>query len=279
MASSIGGFTSLGPHAYIQRAASISSPSDPTVILIFGWMAAELSHLHKYTAKYREIYPNTTIILVRSPLSFFWTSARQLKARYVPVIAALEALECLHDRQRILTHSFSNGGAFHIVALANMLSQKTNQTFRSPSALIIDSAPGGHTLDKAMRAVTSPIKNTLARLLASGVFVLYYFFRWTFGHLLNKPNPVLAVMAALKNPRVLPWIDQRSPRLYIYSKVDEMVPSTDVEAHAAQSASEGLDVRKLRFEKSAHVSHARVYPEEYWATVKNLWADACQVKR
>ncbi|KAF8206846.1 hypothetical protein K438DRAFT_449121 [Mycena galopus ATCC 62051] len=101
---------------------------------------------------------------------------------------------------------------------------------------------------------------------------------WIFGQILNKPSPVLVMMAALRNPRVLPWIDERTPRLYLYSKVDEIVPMADVEVHAARSASEGLDVRKLCFDTSAHVAHARVYPEEYWGSVKRVWADACQAK-
>ncbi|KAJ6468307.1 hypothetical protein C8R45DRAFT_837987, partial [Mycena sanguinolenta] len=252
------------------------------VILIFGWMSAQLAHLHKYTAMYREIYPNATIILVRSPLSLFWTSASGLASglsRYAPLLAALEALGCLDDRQRILTHSFSNGGGFHLIALSKMLPPKIFQSPRSPSALIIDSAPGGDTLDKAMRAVTSPLKNTLIRLLASGVVVFYYCIMWTVGRIVSRPSPIAAMMTALRNPRVLPWIDERSPRLYIYSKADQMVPSVDVEAHAARCAREGLDVRKVCFDKSAHVTHARVYPEEYWAAVRSLWTDASQVKR
>lgn len=161
-----------------------------------------------------------------------------------------------------------------------MFSPKPTQTdLKSPSALIIDSAPGGATLGKAMRAVTSPIRNTWVKFLASGAFVLVYALLWIVGHILRNPNPILAMMAALRNPHVLPWIDQRTPRLYIYSKVDKMVPAADIEGHAAQCASEGLDVRKLRFEKSAHVAHARDYPEEYWAAVKNLWADASKGTR
>jgi hypothetical protein len=127
-----------------------------------------------------------------------------------------------------------------------------------------------------MLAVTSPIRNTLVRLLANGVVVLVYVCMWIVGHIMNRPNPVLTMMALLRNPRVLPWIDKRSPRLYIYSKVDTMIPSVDVEVHASRSASDGLDVRKLCFDNSPHVGHARVYPERYWAAVKDLWVDACR---
>ncbi|KAJ7470786.1 hypothetical protein FB451DRAFT_1135118 [Mycena latifolia] len=268
--------TPLGLHAFIYRATSASASStDPTVVIIFGWMSAKLPHLRKYFDVYREIYPHATLILVRSHLSFFWTS---FEARFRPVIDTLDALGCRENRQRILTHSFSNGGSFHLLALAGTLSTQTNNTQspRPPSALIIDSSPGGDSLQKIQNALTSPIKNSLLRLLANGCVMLGYCVLWiALGQILRQPSPVQVMMDALRRPRVLPWIDERSPRLYIYSKADDMVPWTDIEEHAARAASDGLDVRRLRFDNSAHVAHARVHPEEYWAAVKKVWADAC----
>ncbi|KAJ7036837.1 hypothetical protein C8F04DRAFT_1094543 [Mycena alexandri] len=271
-------FTPLGQHAYIQTPASGAVPSsstDPTVVLIFGWMSARLSHLHKYTAIYREIYPGATIILVRSHLDMFWTRRSARKARFQPVIEALKALGCLENRQRILTHTFSNGGALHLTAISEMFPSVSVDVPRSASSLIIDSAPGGDTLAKAMLAVLSPIKNVWIARLAQGAFVVLYFLWWLVGHLLRQPSPIRQMMNALRNPRVLPWIDDRTPRLYVYSKMDAMVPWVDIEEHAAQSASQGLDVRRVCFEKSPHVAHARLYPETYWAAVKDVWDDAC----
>ncbi|KAJ6553576.1 hypothetical protein DFH09DRAFT_1366190 [Mycena vulgaris] len=280
--SSAGSFLPLGRHAFIQRAASSpSTPDDtPTVIVIFGWMSAKLSHLHKYSAMYRKIYPHATLILVRSELSYIWATTSMLKARFRPVVEALEALGCLENRQRILTHTFSNGGSLHVLALARMLSSVPvdTQTLRPPSALIIDSSPGGDSLDRIQLALTSSIRNILLKLIANGFVRLVYCFLWIVGHLLRRPSPVQVIMAGLRRPRVLPWIDERSPRLYIYSKADEMVPWADVEENAAAAASEGLDVRRLRFDNSAHVAHARIHPEEYWAAVRNIWADACRGK-
>ncbi|KAJ7760634.1 hypothetical protein DFH07DRAFT_816203 [Mycena maculata] len=285
--SSVGSFTPLGHHAFIQRlASSPSSPSsnDPTVILIFGWMSAKLAHLHKYTTMYNQIYPDAIIILVRSHLSIFWKSGSALDARFKPVIEVLKALGCLENRQRILTHSFSNGGSFHLLELDRILSSRkkidtdgqTPQT--PPSALIIDSSPGGDTLDKLQLAVTSPLKSLVLRFLANLFIRLVFCVWWTRDQLLRRPSPIHKMMRALRRPRVLPWLDARSPRLYVYSKMDEMVPWRDVEEHAAQSAGDGLDVRLVCFEESPHVAHARVYPEEYWAAVRKVWADACAVR-
>lgn len=38
---------------------------------------------------------------------------------------------------------------------------------------------------------------------------------------------------------------------------------------------DGLDVRRVCFEKSPHVAHARFYPEQYWTAVREVWTDAC----
>ncbi|KAJ7732139.1 hypothetical protein B0H16DRAFT_1893125 [Mycena metata] len=272
-------FTPLGRHAYIQVPTADSVPSsltDPTVVIIFGWMSAKLSHLHKYTAIYREIWPGATIILVRSHLSVFWSPPSVLKARFKPVIEVLTALGCLEKRQRILTHTFSNGGAFHLKEFAKMFpSTAAADGPRPSSAFIIDSAPGGDTLAKLMLAVVSPIKNVwIGRLVQCAVVIIYGLW-WIVGHLLRQPNPIQAMMNALQNPRVVPWIDGCTPRLYVYSKADVMVPWADIEEHAAQSASQGLPVQRLCFEKSPHVAHARVYPEAYWTAVKNTWDAAC----
>ncbi|KAJ7163874.1 hypothetical protein C8R43DRAFT_1086263 [Mycena crocata] len=276
-------WTPLGKHAFIQRPNSAieSSPNDPTVVLLFGWMAAKRSHLHKYTAMYRQIYPNATIVLIRSHLSYFCTSASGLDARFKPVIEALDALECFSNQQRILTHSFSNGGSFHILALAPMLRSKVvdTQTPPAPSAWIIDSSPGGDAISKVQLALTSPIKNVLLKVLAKFLARLVLTFLAVLNLILRRPSPIQVMMRGIRNPSVLPWINSRSPRLYIYSKADEMVPWVDIEAHAATSAADGLDVRRLRFDDSPHVAHARTHPEKYWTAVKGLWSDACSTEK
>ncbi|KAF8206847.1 hypothetical protein K438DRAFT_1963162 [Mycena galopus ATCC 62051] len=63
-------------------------------------------------------------------------SVRGLATRYAPITAALDALRCLDDRQRILTHTFSNGGAFHLISLAKMLSPLGLFDLRAYSLLI-----------------------------------------------------------------------------------------------------------------------------------------------
>ncbi|KAJ7082857.1 hypothetical protein B0H15DRAFT_851747 [Mycena belliarum] len=273
--------TPLGPHAYIHRGATSTSKhsTDPTVVIIFGWMSAKLPHLLKYWVTYREIYPDATLILVRSHISFLWLSSRAFEARFRPVVDVLEALGCLENRQRILTHTFSNGGSFHLLHFARILSVKSVHTQSAPCALIIDSSPGGDSLIKLQKALTSPIRNRALRLLAAVCVMLgYCVIRIVLRQILRRPSPIQVMMAGMSRVRVLPWLSARSPRLYVYSKGDEMVPWTDVEESATRAAGAGVDVRMLRFEGSAHVAHARDHPGEYWEAVKKTWADACRAQ-
>ncbi|KAJ7650856.1 hypothetical protein FB45DRAFT_820261 [Roridomyces roridus] len=274
--------TPLGRHVFIQGPSSDAvpaSPNDPTVVVIFGWMSARMSHLKKYVSSYREIYPGSTIFLVRSELHIFCASNSTMDAQFKPMCEVIESLGCLENRQRILTHSFSNGGALHLLAFNRAISlwnkNMAEHAPHNPSALIIDSAPGGETLGRAQNALTAHIKSPIFRRIAKIIVFLVYCFAWTRGQIFGIPSPIAVMLIALRRPRILPWIDARTPRLYVYSHGDEMVPAEDIEAHALLSESAGLDVRRLCFEKSPHVAHARFHPEEYWSAVRKVWADAC----
>lgn len=87
-----------------------------------------------------------------------------------------------------------------------------------------------------------------------------------------------ALRAHMNRARLLPWMDARSPRLYMYSEQDEMVRWGDVEDHAAEGARHGLRVRLERFADSPHVAHARTDPARYWGAVGRTWEDACEVE-
>ncbi|KAF7327383.1 hypothetical protein MKEN_00316000 [Mycena kentingensis (nom. inval.)] len=264
----------LGTHAFWYHPAAtalepIAASADPTIILLFGWMAAPHSHLLNYTDAYRKMYPHATIIVVKSHLSFLWASQRALQlARFLPVFEALEALGAYEGRQRILTHSFSNGGAFYLLIFRRLLKSRTTST-PSRSALILDSSPGGDRMHLTIRALVSPIRNPLLRLLANLLAPLVLRLMY-----LAYGSPVARTISALEQASLLPWLDSRSPRLYLYSEKDAMIPWRDVDEHVSKCKQAGLDVRQVRFMESGHVGHARMYPEEYWGAVKMLCEDA-----
>ena len=61
------------------------------------------------------------------------------------------------------------------------------------------------------------------------------------------------------------------PRLYVYSKADELVPWRDVESHAEDAGRRGYgEVKRVLFEDSAHCAHAMAHREEYWGAVEGV---------
>ena len=78
-------------------------------------------------------------------------------------------------------------------------------------------------------------------------------------------------LKALLNPRLLPWMDLQTPRLYVFSKEDQLVPWKVVQQHADTAKASGLNVRCEVYEESAHVAHMRLDPKRYWASVQDLW--------
>ena len=61
-----------------------------------------------------------------------------------------------------------------------------------------------------------------------------------------------------------------APRLYIYSKTDQMVDYKDVQSHAAEAKGKGWSVRTDMFEGSKHVGHLMVDGDRYWEDVKSV---------
>ena len=82
-------------------------------------------------------------------------------------------------------------------------------------------------------------------------------------------------LKTLLQPRLLPWMNVRTPRLYVFSKKDELVPWQEVQKHADAAKRSGLDTRCEVYEDSAHVAHMRHDPKRYWASILDLWQTAC----
>lgn len=65
------------------------------------------------------------------------------------------------------------------------------------------------------------------------------------------------------------------PRLYLYSKADEMVRRQDVEEHAELARNMGCMVYMVPFETSSHVAHIREDETKYWCAVRRI-LERCQ---
>jgi hypothetical protein len=64
----------------------------------------------------------------------------------------------------------------------------------------------------------------------------------------------------------------KMPRLYIYSKVDEMVRWSDVYDHAEDARRKGYKrVSEVVFDHSGHCAHLREDEDKYWKAVEDCY--------
>lgn len=92
-------------------------------------------------------------------------------------------------------------------------------------------------------------------------------------------NPIANIRRELNVPNILPWTDERTPRVYLYSSTDRAVRSSAVEEHIAEARQKGLVVRAEKFVGSSHVAHVRKDPTKYWNAIEAVWMEALKVHR
>ncbi|KAJ3793153.1 hypothetical protein GGU11DRAFT_812117 [Lentinula aff. detonsa] len=299
----LSGFISMGSGIYLRQESSASfvtnnSPTSnrnaPNIILVFGWMGAKLPHISKYTKVYEETYPNATQIIVQSNPLLFWSSNRTRMKNLLPVAEILEASGCVgtaseireNNSTKILVHCFSNGGGVQMLALGNLLHARLGSssslavTMPQVSAVVFDSCPGTPSLWRTVQAFNA----SLHPVIRIPVVILITFFysivtiikQWLFG---IQPISERLKEGLLRNgPEggILPWITEKTPRMYVCSKKDDLIPIDQVEEHVQEAIRRGLNARIEVYENTPHVAHARRYPERYWGAVKALWASAVE---
>ncbi|KAG2132951.1 hypothetical protein DEU56DRAFT_421830 [Suillus clintonianus] len=282
---SLEGFSAIGTGIYLRDIREqCQDTTSPNVILIFGWMGAQLRHLQNYTHAYTKLYPKASQIVVRCNPDVFWTTTGTRERRLMPVIDALEALHCLPSSSpaqpppRILTHVFSNGGSLQMTLLGNMLKRKYGSALIQgfiKSALILDSCPAVGNLRTIKLAFSAVFRNPILRFIVLSMIYTMHFVGLGLSLLLGKRIMLMEnLRIEMWNPRVLPWMGLHTPRLYLFSRKDKLIPWQDVTQHAEISKERGMDVHCELFEESEHVAHIRVEPERYWSSVQVIWAAA-----
>ncbi|KAG2061095.1 hypothetical protein BDR06DRAFT_947613 [Suillus hirtellus] len=282
---SLEGFSTIGTGIYLRSTGEQCQDTTlPNVILIFGWMGAQLRHLQNYTNAYTKIYPNASQIVVRCNPNVFWTTTGTKQRRLMPVIDALEALHCFPSSSsaepppRILTHVFSNGGSLQMTILGHMLRRKYGSALVQQlitSTLILDSCPATGSLKTIKLAFSAVIRNPILRVIVLTMLYTMHFVGLGLSLVFGKRIMLMEnLRIEMWNPRVLPWMGLHTPRLYLFSRKDKLIPWQDVTQHAEIAKERGMDARCELFEESEHVAHIRVEPERYWASVQGIWAAA-----
>jgi hypothetical protein len=162
--------------------------------------------------------------------------------------------------------------------LGDMLRQKYGSALDSwsfTSALILDSCPAAGTLKSIKVLFDTLIRNPVIRYI-----VLTFIYTGQFialGLSLLFGNRILLmenIQTDMCNPHVLPWMGLHTPRLYIFSRKDKLIPWQGVIHHAETAKERGMNVRCELYEESGHVGHRRAEPERYWSSVQEVWGAA-----
>jgi len=262
----------------------LGKADDPKVILICAWMDAKLRSLLSYMTKYNALYPGATQVLILSRQAAFWTRKQKNLDALRPAVDSLKNAGMLGPSPpNVLVHVFSNGGGRQMLWLSELLHRDHNafMTTTTPPAecLILDSLPGNSGLVTSVRAFTAPIKIRILKWLAAIPLTVLWCLLVGLSRLTRKPDPIELIRRGLHVPNVLPWSNEKTPRVYIYSRADQVVPSSAVEQHiTAAKSQKGLNVTAELFLRSSHVAHARADPDRYWGIVTRVWADALKVQ-
>jgi len=237
--------------------------SSPSLIILCTWVAAQPKHISRYIDHYQRCFPNASILIIQTSLyqmTFLTDKGHQNRIKIVTDIIC-------NQNGTVHLHGFSNGGAVTISQLLCALPSSNRQnTF---SALVLDSCPGRGTYERTAKGmiVTLP-KNPVVRLLGTALvhMVLVVFFvldKLGFG------NAVSTVRQRLNDKTLF---ELRMPRVYIYSKADEMVHWDDVHDHADDARRKGYErLVEVVFDRSGHCAHIREDEDKYWKAVDECY--------
>ncbi|KAK3112141.1 hypothetical protein LTR53_011884 [Teratosphaeriaceae sp. CCFEE 6253] len=235
---------------------------DPNeTVIVCSWFRALPKHIAKYTAAWRSRRPHAQILLIQSGVSgMLLTSNAKQQADMRPALEVLKAARAADHN--ILLHVFSNGGSNSAVQLA-LAWRKDTHTSLPIHVMALDSCPGPPGLRLAASAVVESMpKNQRwwAVVFVWTVVVPLFVLPMLFG----SPNFVEWLRSNLNDNTLF---SRDVPRVYLYSRVDRMVPWTAVQEHCASAHNAGYAGTLVRFRASPHVAHVNEDKERYWIAV------------
>ncbi|KAF2821359.1 hypothetical protein CC86DRAFT_103083 [Ophiobolus disseminans] len=261
-------FQVIGHNTYLWTSPSYLSkqPSQTPLVLMFAWNAAAAKHIAKYTISYQKLFPTSRLILIRS----FTRDMVRRRSEY----AGLQrpAMDLVHEHVEsggeVLVHSFSNGGGNQLNEFAKAWKERFGT--KMPMRIqVLDSSPTKGPWMKTHAAIAVSLPRTLfwrwfggalVHLLLAGYFIV--------NTALGNANKNLVLCGELNDENVF---NMDVPRVYLYSRADEMVGFEEADEHAKTAESKGWDVTRVHFEKSAHCGHVREDEVKYWAAIMEAW--------
>ncbi|EEP77645.1 predicted protein [Uncinocarpus reesii 1704] len=257
----------------------------PELVLLVTWMAAQPQQVARYSSVYRARYPNATIIHIScTVLDMVLFPASRKRRDLGPVVDIIQALseedapdasdisdipdKSKKRQPRILLHLFSGAGAYASSQLARAYNEKS-KTYLPIDAMVLDSTPGAGSYTRRLQAIKSSMScapemvQMIGGLFAHLFLICMWIVQW-FG----VGDMITRARQDLNNGTL---IDNRAPRVYMYSKEDTMVRSEDIEAHAFEMQLNGGQVQKELFHGTGHVAHVDSFGKRYWKAVDKAW--------
>lgn len=258
-------FSTIGHNTYLWTSPSYTTSSP--LILLFAWNAAAAKHIAKYTLSYQRLFPSSQIILQRCYTPDMFTRS----ARYATLLSP--ALDITHEHTTsggpVLVHSFSNGGGNQVNEFAKAWKRKYNSKLPM-QVQIMDSSPTKGPWMKSYAAISAGLPKTLFWKWFGGLLVhMLLLGSFLVNMIRGRENKMVVLCREMNDDSVF---DNSVPRVYLYSRVDEMVGYEEVEEHAAIAKRKGWDLTMVRFEKSGHCGHVREDEQKYWGTILEAWA-------
>jgi len=256
--------------------AQISSSRPPGLIVLCAWLDAAPKHVAKYVVKHKVLFPSARILLFFNHReNMLWRPDFIQFNRLEPALLAVKDFLAQDMCGDILLHVFSNGGAHS----ATQLTQAWRQSGASPRHVpiaceILDSCPSIPNYTLSVHAVIQGLPKGFAiRLFMIPITVVLIGFA-TLLHIVGIARLSVDKMRyALNDPQGSFVTETVKRRIYVYGKGDQMVPWTDVLAHAEEARRVlGKDkVQTEEFVGSKHVAHAVVDGERYWRLITDAW--------
>ncbi|KAH8895514.1 DUF829-domain-containing protein [Thozetella sp. PMI_491] len=285
-ADPLAAFSKVSDQVFVRPAdaAATAGPDHPDVVLLFGWGDAMPKHVAKYAAGYLALFPAAKIVLVVSPM--LKTFVRTIETIGTAMLPALDATFAGEEKAagkepRILIHAMSNTGGTSLAA--TLLAYRDRFRGGAKKALpvemlVLDSTPGGWDLmsnvTRWSHAMAVGIKHMFPWpfWLTRGLSVMFLMTVFGMAYLLGKPSTAKFSTLAMNRDK----LSMKAPRLYLYSKEDDVIPWDQVEKHAAYARNKGYDVSLQLFQGSNHVGHLRLQPDLYWSSISRAWAERKQ---
>lgn len=274
------GYRALSNQVYIFEPPGHAQSDDPETVIIYAWGDGHPKHIIKYADGYQILFPHSRIIIAQSTLlgSIYQTVSARTNAM-IPVARSAGILPDSSSSQttnRVLVQIMSNSGTVSFIA--TLLAYKMFDKAPFPCKLVVfDSAPGSISLVKNFGrwsralavAASSRIPLPVAFMQVFWVAILLL------GEGLQRLTRWPAVGRLFPGPIFDPeFVSESAMRLFLYSKVDELVSCEDIENQVGHWKKMDHTCRTERFDESPHVGHMRMYPRRYWDAIAEAWKAA-----